>query len=402
MKLLVYSHYFAPSVGGVETIVMSLADGLAALRLPDGAPRFEITLITNTPSGEFDDAALPFSVIRQPGFLRLAGLIWHCDVLHVAGPALLPLLLGYLFRKPVVLEHHGYQAVCPNGLLLHQPDRVVCPGYFQAHEYSKCVSCQASEMSRAKAIAHLLMMFPRQFLVRRVAANIAVSKHVERRVDVPRTTRILHGIETSLTRSSADAPGASPDKIQFAYVGRFVAEKGISTILEAVSLLKRRQDFQLRLIGDGPLRGELQNLISARQLQGCVQITGFLRGSDLAKALNEVSVVVIPTIMEETAGLAAMEQMMRGRLVIASAIGGLGETVGEGGLLFPPGDAEALASCMNRILEDRALLDAIGAKARQRAVTLFSRERMIQNHACLYAGLIPEHVKNSRTAEPIT
>ena len=50
MKLLIYSHYFAPSVGGVETIVMSLADGIAALRLPDGAPWFEITLITNTPA----------------------------------------------------------------------------------------------------------------------------------------------------------------------------------------------------------------------------------------------------------------------------------------------------------------------------------------------------------------
>ena len=388
MKLLIYSHYFAPSVGGVETIVMSLADGLAALWLPDGARSFKITLISNTPAGQFDDAALPFLVIRQPGFLRLAGLILQCDVLHLAGPALLPLLLGYLFRKPVVVEHHGYQAVCPNGLLLHQPDRVVCPGYFQAHEYSKCVSCQACEMSGAKAFAHLLMMFPRQFLVRRVAANIAVSKHVERRVDVPRTACILHGIETSPTGSSPGAPGRLSDKIQFAYVGRFVAEKGIATILEAASLLKkRRQDFDLRLIGDGPLREQLQNLISARELQSCVQITGFLRGSDLASALSEISVVVIPTIMEETAGLAAMEQMMRGRLVIASAIGGLGETVGEGGLLFPPGDAEALAACMNRILEDRTLLDAIGAKARQRAAALFSRERMIQDHACLYAGL---------------
>lgn len=389
MKLLIYSHYFAPSVGGVENIVMSLAVGLAALRLPDGAPSFEIILVTNTPAGPFDDAAVPFPVIRRPGILRLAGLVSDCEVLHLAGPALLPLLLGYALRKPVVVEHHGYQAVCPNGLLLHQPDGVVCPGYFQAHRYSKCISCQACEMSGAQAVGHLLTMFPRQFLVRRVAANIAVSKHVERRVELPRTTCILHGIETSLAVASRKPEAPRPGKIRFAYVGRFVAEKGIATILEAASLLKqRREDFEICLIGDGPLREKLQELIFARELQSCVRITGFLRGAELADALSEISVVIIPTIMEETAGLAAMEQMMRGRVVIASAVGGLGETVGEGGLLFPPRDAEALAGCMNRILDDPEVLDAIGAKARQRAVELFSLERMIQDHSSLYAGLV--------------
>ena len=179
-----------------------------------------------------------------------------------------------------------------------------------------------------------------------------------------------------------------PDKIQFAYVGRFVAEKGIATILEAANLLKqRRQDFEIRLIGDGPLREKLQELISARELGDYVRITGFLTGDALAGALREISVVVMPSIWEETAGLAAIEQMMRGRAVIASAIGGLGETVGDGGLLFPPGDAAALASSMNRVLEDPTILDVLGAKARQRAVALFSRERMIQDQACLCAGL---------------
>jgi hypothetical protein len=42
-------------------------------------------------------------------------LIRRANVVHLAGPALLPLLLARLFRKPVVVEHHGYQAICPNG-----------------------------------------------------------------------------------------------------------------------------------------------------------------------------------------------------------------------------------------------------------------------------------------------
>ena len=68
MKLLIYSHFFAPSVGGVETVVRSLATGLAELRTPDGGQEFHLTLITQTPAGDFRDAALNFAVVRQAGF----------------------------------------------------------------------------------------------------------------------------------------------------------------------------------------------------------------------------------------------------------------------------------------------------------------------------------------------
>ena len=51
MKLLLYSHFFAPSVGGVETIVLSLARGLAEVRTADGLSEFDLTLVTETPSG---------------------------------------------------------------------------------------------------------------------------------------------------------------------------------------------------------------------------------------------------------------------------------------------------------------------------------------------------------------
>src|SRR5271168_3217909 len=123
MKLLVYSHFFAPSIGGVETLVLSLSRGLAALRSPadttksaDGpTQRFEVTLVTQTPAADFDDRTLPFPVFRQPSLAQLWRLIRATDVLHIAGTALPPMVLGLLARKPVVVEHHGFQAICPNG-----------------------------------------------------------------------------------------------------------------------------------------------------------------------------------------------------------------------------------------------------------------------------------------------
>src|SRR5271169_4532600 len=100
MKLLIYSHFFAPSVGGVETLVLSLARGLAGLRAASGDPEFEITLVTQTHAGQFDDLSLPFRVVRQPTLIELWVLIRASRVVHVAGPALAPLILGLLARQP--------------------------------------------------------------------------------------------------------------------------------------------------------------------------------------------------------------------------------------------------------------------------------------------------------------
>jgi glycosyltransferase involved in cell wall biosynthesis len=84
--------------------------------------------------------------------------------------------------------------------------------------------------------------------------------------------------------------------------------------------------------------------------------------------------------------------MIDGRLVIASDIGGLAEVVADGGLLFPPGDAAALASIMKRVVLDQSLVESIGLKGRKRALAVFNRDRMIRDHACAYR----EAVSNRR------
>jgi hypothetical protein len=144
MKLLVYSHVFPPSIGGVETIALSLASGLAALKNSDGTSEFGVTVVTQTPRGDCDDGSFAFRLVRRPKFPELWQQLRGADVIHLCGPALLPLALAWLLQKPTVIEHHGYQAICPNGLLLHQPDRSMCPGHYQARHYAECMRCQTS------------------------------------------------------------------------------------------------------------------------------------------------------------------------------------------------------------------------------------------------------------------
>ena len=387
MKLLVYSHSFAPNIGGVETIVMLLARGLAELRVENKQQQFDVTLATKTPAAGFDDGSLPFSVVRRPNLVALWRLIRAADVVHVAGPALVPLLLARLGRKPVVVEHHGYQAICPNGVLVHQPDRSICPGHFQAGRYGECVRCQAVETSWLRSSMNLLLMFPRNFLARGAAQNIAISQHVLERHALPRSSVVYYGIE-NLSGNELPAPTFSPasGKMRFAYVGRLVPEKGVPVLLDAAQILKREgHSFEIILIGDGPERPRLEALIERAGLSGLVSITGFLQGTAFAETLDRVRVVVMPSVWEETAGLAAIEQMMRGLLVIASKIGGLGEVVGNAGLTCVPGNAEDLARCMREVLLDPSKVATIGRAARDRARDVFLRERMIAQHARVYA-----------------
>jgi glycosyltransferase involved in cell wall biosynthesis len=173
--------------------------------------------------------------------------------------------------------------------------------------------------------------------------------------------------------------------MRFAYVGRLVAEKGLPVLLEAAHILQREgHKFTLLLIGDGPQRPQLEAIIGRIGVGNFVQITGFLQGAAFAETLDDVRVVVMPSVWEETAGLAAIEQMMRGRLVIASDIGGLGEIVGDAGLKCPPGDVHALADCMRAVLLNRLIIDSYGRKARERALRLFIWKRMIDEHSVLY------------------
>ncbi|MGH9758489.1 MAG: hypothetical protein ACRD4M_12195, partial [Candidatus Acidiferrales bacterium] len=120
-KLLIYSHLFAPSVGRVETVTMALAEGLADWWQAHPQENIEVTVAAQTAAARADDSRFPFAIVHRPGLRGLARIIGKADAIHLAGPALLPLALGELLRKPTFVEHHGDQSICPDGLLMYGP-----------------------------------------------------------------------------------------------------------------------------------------------------------------------------------------------------------------------------------------------------------------------------------------
>ena len=257
MRVLLYSRAFWPMVGGVETYARLLARGLAVAKT--GGKSIELTVATSAegPAELPPDGAM---ILRRPSFWKLWGLIRKADVVMLAGPVFLPLCLGLLARKAVVIEHHGYQASCPNGLLLYEPDRSVCPEKFLRGQVQSCIRCNRKTRGLAASILAVMSTALRRLLCHSVARNICVSSHVEKRVALPRTRVIYHGLpDSSLSRK----PPAKTTRhaLVFAYVGRITGEKGLPLFLRAASELKREgRHFKVRIVGDGPGRGELEAL----------------------------------------------------------------------------------------------------------------------------------------------
>jgi glycogen(starch) synthase len=385
IKLLLYSHDWFPQLGGVQTVTLSLATGLAEWGTTHPGESFEVILVTRTPGGAMDDSQLPFRVVRNPSTREFVLLVRWADVIDLAGPSLLPLALTWILRKPTILEHHGYQSVCPNGLLFYEPDRSVCPGHFMAGRYHKCIECNKMEMGLLGSLRSLCLAFPRRWLAKRVTKNVGASPHVARRVALPRTITIWNGVATTLEPQTNTDLEAHCQCICFGYLGRLVTEKGLPVLLRASrELVSKGYDFRLRIVGDGPEGSNLENLAKEYGLSDRTEFVGSVQASNIPQALKGVAAIVMPSICEDVAPLAAMEQMMQGRLLIASDIGGLGLIVDGQGLKFPPGDAKALASCMRQVLDDPSLAAVLGKRGRIRALQTFTRDQMVEEHARVY------------------
>ncbi len=385
LKIVLYSHAWAPLVGGVQTVTIALASGLASGCGSQPGDAVQVTLVTQTPAGNMNDSDMPFRVVRRPNKRELISLIREADVLHIANPAVIPLFLGWLLRKPVVLEHDGYQSVCPNGLLLLNPGESVCPGHFLAKRYQKCIRCNSKSMGWLRSFLSLMFTFPRRWLARRVGVNIAPTNHIGRRIALPKTRVIHHGVPKY---SSLPSAASSNEEPYFAYVGRLVIEKGLPVLLRACSkVAKMGCSFRLKIVGDGTERLRLEKLIMDLGLDSQVEFLGSISAEKIPGLLAGATAVIMPSIWEDVAPLVAYEQLMHGYLVIASDIGGLGEIVDGVALKFPPGDSDALATCMERALKDPVLARDLRSKGQRRAAESFSQQRMVVDHLSVFKEL---------------
>jgi glycosyltransferase involved in cell wall biosynthesis len=185
-------------------------------------------------------------------------------------------------------------------------------------------------------------------------------------------------------------PGPGNGRGRYAvFVGRLSPEKGIATLLAAWARL--RGEFPLKIIGDGPLAEQVQ---TACRNDPRIEWLGRRTPVEVLALVGEAACLVMPSIWYETFGRTIIEAFACGTPVIASRIGALAELVEEGrtGLLVQPGDADDLASAVQRLLVDPDRQARMRQEARREYEAKYTAEinyRLlldIYERACAHVG----------------
>lgn len=167
------------------------------------------------------------------------------------------------------------------------------------------------------------------------------------------------------------------------YVGRLVPEKGVDVLVRALSHLP--EEFALCVVGTGADEDRLRALGDA-VAPGRVRWLGRMTAENVAEHLRAFDALVLPSrsipTWQEQFGRVLVEAMMCGTPVVGSSSGAIPEVIGDAGLVFPEGDADALVECLRRLREDEALRAELVERGRARAAAEFTptvmRDRLVQ------------------------
>jgi glycosyltransferase involved in cell wall biosynthesis len=182
-------------------------------------------------------------------------------------------------------------------------------------------------------------------------------------------------------RFRPDGPLRKGDYLLF--VGRLVPYKGLDVLLRA--LAKARVGPPLLVVGDGPLRPQLQQL--ARKLGVDAHFLGAVPDRELPALYRGARLTVLPSVnRQEAFGIVLAESMACGTPVLASALPGVEEVARAGGLTAPPGDVEAWAAALRSALEPGRL--PRGAALAHKVRALYSWDAVTDRLLEVYRGVL--------------
>lgn len=250
---------------------------------------------------------------------------------------------------------------------------------------------------RPKRYAHRQLY---RLVSRWVGGYVAVSDQVRETVlrDIDpspeKITVIYNGVDLERYRKSVDrwavriGLGLGVHARLIATVGTLWTAKGHRYLVEAMAAIVPRQpDVHALLIGDGDLRGELQEQVRRLGLQKNVHFLG--SSKSVPELLAASDLFVLPSLWEGLS-MALLEAMATGLPIVASEVSGTLQaiTANESGVLVPPGDPGRLAEAIELVLSDPKWAREMGSTARQRAERDFSAEKQAQEHLALYRRLL--------------
>jgi sugar transferase (PEP-CTERM/EpsH1 system associated) len=242
---------------------------------------------------------------------------------------------------------------------------------------------------------NLLRRLLTPFIDRYVPVSRDLEGWLERVVRIParKLQLIDNGVDTERFRAGAAAATEAwqidPDAFVIGTVGRLQDVKDQATLVEAFALLRRQlpdEKLRLVLVGDGPLRAQLDSRVAALGLQDCAFLPG--PRSDVAPVMRSFSLFALSSIAEGTP-VTMLEAMASELPVVSTAVGGIPDLVtpGVSGALAPARDPQALAAAIAPYVKDRALARRHGAAGRARVEQQYSMQAMLAAYVALYDEL---------------
>jgi glycosyltransferase involved in cell wall biosynthesis len=222
-------------------------------------------------------------------------------------------------------------------------------------------------------------------VARRVKAYVCVSHDSARFAESmlhmkPGWARVIHNGMPVPRTFPPSAPSSPPGTLRIGAVGRLAPQKGLDVLIEAMRSLP---DCRLVLVGDGPDRAKLEELVRARSLGDRVEFAGWVDAPWTASWAFDV--LAMPSV-NEGFPLVIVEAMLAGIPVVASTVGGIPEIVvpGSTGLLVPPQDPGAFVDALRAIAGDPQLRADMAARCRSVALEQFTAEAMAARFEALY------------------
>ncbi|MDG0792843.1 glycosyltransferase [Cohnella ginsengisoli] len=262
------------------------------------------------------------------------------------------------------------------------------------HGYDATVK---DEHARKSYYTHRQYIRKREQLQRSAAVFIAVSdfirgKLIEQGYPADKIVRHYIGVDTELFKPDPEQAQSRENIVLF--VGRLVEVKGAAYLIRAMNEVQRQMpDAELVVIGDGPLRAELEAM-AARTL-GKYRFLGTQPPDVVKHWMSRAKVFSVPSVptptgAEEAFGISFIEAASM-RLPVASfRTGGISEAVshGETGLLAAPHDWLDLAAGISRLLSDEALWRRMSARSRERACESFDLKEQNQKLERIYHSVL--------------
>ena len=364
LRVVQVGKYYPPHVGGIETHLQALCDGLKE--------SYDVQVFVAGDRRRDVDSIVDGVTVHRLGIQ-----------FKIAGAPVCPTMPWKIRRSGADLVH------------IHLPNPAGVLALLASGYRGPLVATWHSDVIRQRRLAKMFEPVQRRFLANCDALIATSPSYVESSPDLSRLRKRTVVIPYGIPVEEFCDPPAAALAIRSARsgplllaVGRLVYYKGFEYLIRAMKQI----DATLLLIGDGPLLRSLQNLARELGVASRIEFLGEMQPREVVPYYHAVDLFVLPSIARSEAfGIVQLEAMACGTPVVNTNLASgvpFASRDGVTGLTVEPASADALATAVNRLLGDPQLRSKYGEAARRRVESEFTIDVMVQRIRDLYEAVL--------------